>query len=38
MKYAILETNHTPTLIFLLIPSKKNKRIITPLSQVTRLH
>jgi len=37
--YAILETNHTPKLISLLVLSKtKNKRIITPLSQVTRLH
>jgi len=46
VKYATLDTNHTPTLILLLVPSKnkeKEKKIlttnfITPLSQVTRLH
>jgi len=37
MKYAILETNHTPTLIFCSSREKqKTKRIITPLSEVTR--
>ena len=45
VKYATLDTNHTPTLILLLVPSKTKKRkeklyyqFITPLSQVTRLH
>ena len=39
MKYAVLEINHTPTLIFCSSRAKqKIKEIITPLSQVTRLH
>ena len=39
MKYVVLETNHTPTLIFCSFRAKqKTKKIITPLSQVTRLH
>ena len=41
MKYAYLETNHIPILIFCSSQAKTEKltkKIITPLSQVTRLH
>jgi len=39
MKYAILETNHTPHLSFARVKqNRKTKEIITPLSQVTGLH
>ena len=40
MKYIVLETNHTPHLSFARPEQNKKltKKIITPLSQVTRLH
>jgi len=39
MKYAVLETNHTPTPIFCSSRAKqKTKKITIPLSHVTLLH
>ena len=39
MKYAVLETNHTPHLSFAHPEqNKKTKEIITSISQVMRLH